>query len=381
MPIKKDENKPTKGELSRRDFLKDISFGVAGVSIFANQMSYAGLHMFGDKGHSEEKEFKMAYRRLGRTGLMVSEIGLGGHYDGPNWREKQSKEQWQREAVFKECLRWGINYFDTNAEYERKSFGLALKSTPELRDKIFIVTDINDRKETDQDTYDFLMQKIDEQLNNLQLPYVEVLRFTTVIKRTPPERLEAAIKAFKQIKKAGKAKFLAVAQHDPALLLEWINKYDEIDIIYMPYNYFASKAEEELFPAAKKKDIGIVVIKPFNKGTIFDPKLLETMKFGSGSRSVIERAEREKNERTPDDLTKGTDLTLAQASLRYILSNENISIVIPGMETIDEVRENISVAGSNKFGRLEQKILEKYSDHFHEVLPENYQWLKCWRHA
>jgi aryl-alcohol dehydrogenase-like predicted oxidoreductase len=250
----------------------------------------------------------------------------------------------------------------------------------EIREQIFIVTDINDSKETGQDTYDFLMQKINEQLANLQLPDVDILRFTTVIKRTPPERLEAAIKAFKQIKKAGKAKFLAVAQHDPELLLEWISKYDEIDVIYMPYNYFASKAEEELFPVAKRKDIGVVVIKPFNKGTIFDPKLLETMKFGSGSRSVIERAEQEKKERTPGDLTKGTSLTLAQASLRYILSNENISAVIPGMETVDEVRENVKVAGT-KFGRLERDILKRYAAHWRKALPENYQWLNEWRHS
>jgi len=371
------KDKHNKGELSRRDFLRDVSLGVAGAGIISSQMSCAGFKIFGAK----DKNSKMKYRRLGRTELIVSEISLGGHYDGPNNEQKKSKEQWQRNAVFQECFKSGINYFDTNTEYERKSLGIALKSIPGIREKINIVTDINDRQKTGPDTYDFLMKMIDEQLNNLQLPYVEVLRFTTVIKRTPPERLEAAFKAFKEIKKAGKAKFLAVAQHDPELLLEWINKYDEIDIIYMPYNYFASKAEEELFPAAKKKDIGIVVIKPFNKGTIFDPKLLETMKFGSGSRSVIERAEREKKERTPDDLTKGTDLTLAQASLRYILSNENISMVIPGMETVDEVRENIRVAGSKNFGRLDQKILEKYAAHFHEVLPENYQWLKCWRHA
>ena len=371
------DSKKYKDKLSRRDFLKDVSLGVAGASILGSQVSCAGFKMLRVK----EKNSKMNYRKLGRTGLMISEIGLGGHYDGPNNKQKKSKEQWQRNAVFQECFKSGINYFDTNTEYERKSLSIALKSLPGIREKINIVTDINDRQKTGPDTYDFLIKMIDEQLNNLKLPYVEVLRFTTVIKRTPPERLEAAFKAFKEIKKAGKAKFLAVAQHDPDLLLKWVNKYDEIDIIYMPYNYFASKAEEELFPVAKKKDIGIVVIKPFNKGTIFDPKLLETMQFGSGSRSVIERAEQEKKKRTPEDLTKGTNLTLAQASLRYILFNENISTVIPGMETVEEVRENLSIVGSSKFGKLEREMLENYATHFDTVLPQNYQWLKSWRHA
>jgi aryl-alcohol dehydrogenase-like predicted oxidoreductase len=374
---KKNENIHGKTDLNRRDFMKDISLGVAGVGLLSTQLSCSGLNIFGKKG----KASTMNYRKLGRTGLKVSEIGLGGHYDGPNNKQKKSREQWQRDAVFQECLKNGINYFDTNSEYERESFGLALKSMPGIREQITLVTDINDRKNTGPETYDFLMHMIDVQLKNLQLPSVDIFRFTTVIKRTPPERVEAAIRAFKQMKKDGKVKYLAVSQHDPDLLLEWVKKYDEIDIIYIPYNYFAPKAEEELLPLAKKKDIGIVVIKPFNKGTIFDPKLIETMKFGSGSLSVIERAEKERQERTPDDLTKGTEFTLAQASLRYILSNENITSVIPGMETIKEVRENLAIVDTVKFSEREQIMLQQYSAHFHKVLPENYQWLKCWKHA
>ncbi len=252
---------------------------------------------------------------------------------------------------------------------------------PALREKIFISTDINDRKITGAETYDFMMNKIDEQLNNLQLPSVEVLRFTPVIKRTPPERLEAAIKAFNQMKKQGKVKYFAIGQHDPELFLEWINKYDEIDIIYTPFNYFAPKGAEELFPVAKKKQIGVIVIKPFNKGTIFDPKLIEMMTMGSGTRSIMERVDNEKEDRKPEDLTQGTNLTLAQASLRYILSNDNVSMVIPGMETVDEVRENVQMGRREEIGGLDKKMLESYAAYFKSVLPEKYQWLKNWKHV
>jgi aryl-alcohol dehydrogenase-like predicted oxidoreductase len=312
---------------------------------------------------------------------MVSEIGLGGHYDGPQHQQKKSKEQWQRETVFKECLNLGINYFDSNTEYERKSLGQCLKSVPEARNKIYIATDINDRMETGGDTYDFMIKKFDEQLHTLQLPNVDVLRFTSVIKRTPPERIEAAIKAFKKIKKDGKVSYFAIGQHDPDLFLDWINHYEEIDIIYTPYNYFAPKASEELFPAAKKKDLGVIVIKPFNKGTIFDPKLIEMMTMGSGTRSIMDRVEKEKQDRKPEDLTNGTKLTLAQASLRYILANENISMVIPGMETVDEVRENVQIAGSKEFGKSVEGLLERYAANFEYIVPNKYKWLYNWKNV
>ena len=373
--------KEKKKTVNRRGFLKNMTIGITGAGMIGGQLSCAGT---GEKKNSEEqtKEPKgMDYRPLGRTGLMVSAIGLGGHYDGPLHKEKKSKEQWQRKAVFQECIKQGINYFDSNTEYERKSLRLALKSMPEVREKIFISTDINDRKITGAETYDFMMNKIDEQLNNLQLPSVEVLRFTPVIKRTPPERLEAAIKAFKQMKKQGKVKYFAIGQHDPELFLEWINKYDEIDIIYTPFNYFAPKGAEELFPVAKKKQIGVIVIKPFNKGTIFDPKLIEMMTMGSGTRSIMERVDNEKEDRKPEDLTQGTNLTLAQASLRYILSNDNVSMVIPGMETVDEVRENVQMGRREEIGGLDKKMLNNYAAYFKSVLPEKYQWLKNWKHV
>ncbi len=357
--------------ISRRGFVQ-LSAGLAGVSLFASSPL---LHC------APEAVSGMVYRRLGRTEFKVSEIGMGGHFDGPKWRDKNSKDQGQRDAVLRECIKHGVNFLDTNADYERTALGTSLAQVPEIRDKLFVVADINDKNGTADEIYDFLLKSMDDQLRQLQVSCADVMRFTTVIRRTAPDKCEAAIRAFKLLKKQGKTRFLAFSQHDPDLLLEWVNKYDEIDIIYVPYNYFASKADQELFPAAKKKDLGIIVIKPFNKGTIFDPRLAELVR-GSGARSVMERAEKEKQSRSPEDLTRGTNLTLAQASLKFILSRSEISTVIPGMETVDEVRENMKMAGAGKqLGVSENEMLEHYAAHFEEALPDDYRWLGHWKHA
>jgi len=358
--------------ISRRGFVQGLSAGLAGVSLFASSPL---LHC------APEAVGEMVYRRLGRTDFKVSEIGMGGHFDGPNWKTKNSKDQSRRDAVLRECIKHGVNYLDTNADYERTALGISLAQVPEIRDKVFVVADINDKEGSADDIYNFLVTSMDEQLRMLQVSCADVMRFTTVVRKTSPEKCEAAIRAFKLFKKQGKARFLAFSQHDPDLLLEWVNRYDEIDIIYVPYNYFASKAEQELFPAAKKKDLGIIVIKPFNKGTIFDPRLAELIR-GGGARSVLERAEKEKQSRSPEDLTRGTNLTLAQASLRFILSRPEVSTVIPGMETVEEVSENLKVAGTGKqFGMTENQVLERYAAHFEKALPDGYRWLGDWKHA
>ena len=245
---------------------------------------------------------------------------------------------------------------------------------------MLVVADVNDKDGSPQDTYRSMMTSVTEQLHNLQLPCVDVLRFTTVVRNTAPAKCEAAIRAFKQIKKQGKARYLAFSQHDPNIMLEWIERYEEIDIVYMPYNYFASKADQELFPLARKKDLGIVVIKPFNKGTIFDPRLAQLIK-GSGSLSVLGRAEKEGEGRNPEDLTRGTGLTLAQASLRFILSRPEVSTVIPGMETVEEVRENLKAAHGAACGPAEKRLLAGYCGHCKNALPLDYRWLCDWRRA
>ncbi len=375
----KDKTNRNSRAFGRREFIKKASLGATGIGILTSELSCSGINIFSKKTGKKKEAGPMLYRRLGRTDLMVSEIGLGGHYNGPKWQEKKSNEQWQREAVFRECLKNGINLFDTNTEYERESLGKILQLIPEFREELYIVTDINDQEQTGSEIYDYLMEMIDVQLNNLQLPSVDILRFTTVIKKTPSERLEAAFKAFHKMKKDGKVKYLALSQHDPELLTKWVNKYDEIDIIYVPYNYFAPRAEDELFKTAKKKDMGIVIIKPFNKGTIFNPELADLI-VGSGSRSILDRVEQEKEQRTPESLIQGTNLSLAQASLGYILANESISTVIPGMETVEEVRENVSIVGS-KFGNLERSLLDKYTTKITDALPPNYRWLNHWCHA
>lgn len=375
----KDKTNRNSREFGRREFIKKASLGAAGMGMLAGELSCSGLNVFGRNRGKNLEASQMRFRRLGRTEVMVSEIGLGGHYNGPRWQDKKSKEQWQRVAVFKECLKNGINLFDTNTEYERESLGKILQLIPEFREKLYIVTDINDQQQTSSETYDYLMKMIDAQLVTLQLSKIDILRFTTVIKKTPPERLEAAFKAFHKMKREGKVRYFAVSQHDPELLMKWVNKYDEIDIIYVPYNYFAPRAEDELFDAAKKKDMGIVIIKPFNKGTIFNPELADLIE-GSGSRSILDRVEQEKEQRTPESLIQGTNLTLAQASLSYILTNESVSTVIPGMETVEEVRENVSIVGS-KFGNLERSLLDKYATKITDALPPNYRWLNHWCHA
>ena len=374
----KEREHKIENNLDRRNFLKDFSKKFLSVGFLLSKLPEYNLSMLTKVELSKKEGFKLKKRKLGRTNLLVSEIGLGGHYNGLGWQEKDSKNQDLREVVVRKTLEYGINYFDTNDDYERKSLGLIFKKMPGIREKIYLVADINDKKENKEETKRYLLDRIDEQLKMLQVDYVDVMRFTCIANKTPDENIKGAIEAFQQMKKDGKARFLAVAQHDPDLLLRWINKWNEFDIIYTPYSYLIQRAQERLFPEAKKKNIGIICIKPFAKGTLFKFKDIKELNFGgSGFRDIRNRLERES--RDLKDLMMDENISLARATLKFILSNDNISTVIPGMETPEEVSDNVLASGAGKIRKSEINLLERSIHGFDSLLPENYLWLKKWK--
>lgn len=368
--------KEKENNIDRRNFLKDFSINFLSAGLLLPRLLRNNLSKLSN--FSVKNEFKVKKRKLGKTNLWVSEIGLGGHYNGLGWQEKDSKNQELREAVVRKTLEYGINYFDTNGDPERKSLGLIFKKMPGIREKIYLVADINDRRDNKEETKEFLLEQIDKQLEMLQVDYVDVMRFTCVANKTPDENVEGAIEAFQQMKRDGKARFLAVAQHDPDLLLRWITKWNEFDVIYTPYSYLIQKAQERLFPEAKKRNIGIICIKPFAKGTLFKFKDIKELNFGgSGFRDVKNRLEKEN--RDIKNLPMNENISLARTTLKFILSNDNISMVIPGMETPEEVGDNVLASGAGEIRKSEIHRLEKNKHSFDSLLPDGYLWLKKWK--
>jgi hypothetical protein len=89
------EKHPRETGITRRNFLRNAAIGVGSGCTLTNLSYGVGG---GTNSFVGEAAARMTYRRLGRTGLMVSSVGLGGHYNGPTHREKKADEQWMRDA-------------------------------------------------------------------------------------------------------------------------------------------------------------------------------------------------------------------------------------------------------------------------------------------
>ena len=148
------ERPSNRKELSRRDFLKNSSF----VGIGAIASSVAADHSATGEQVDTSKilnyNSKMRYRRLGKTGLVLSEIGIGGHWRAP-WRERSHGWWWgkfiddedpavpeevsqNRTDVVSVCIEAGVNHLDITGLAEAMGFGAALKGR---RDKMIVAAD------------------------------------------------------------------------------------------------------------------------------------------------------------------------------------------------------------------------------------------------
>ncbi len=196
----------------------------------------------------------MEYRRLGRTGLKVSVLGVGCGY--------LSMTDYQVGVrLLERALELGVNYFD--GRYGDSSAKLA-PLIARNRERCVLVTKTNDATATGA------MARVEEDLAELQTDYIDVylLRVYTqdMVKQAfaPGGAMEGLLKAREQ----GKVRFVGLSGHsDPSVLIAGIET-GLVDVILFPLNIVRREALDELIPLAIKQDVGLAVMKPVSVGTL-----------------------------------------------------------------------------------------------------------------
>ncbi|MEZ5400852.1 MAG: aldo/keto reductase [Bryobacteraceae bacterium] len=208
-------------------------------------------------------------RTLGKTGLRVSIMGLGGARIGNLDDGKEA------EAVIRRCYDLGVNYFDSAAAgaygLSQKRYGPVLKS---VRDKIVYGTKTRNRSAT-QSQLD-----LDQSLANLQTDYIDLYQIHNVINDEDIEFIfgpKGVMETVEKARKAGKVRFVGVTGHTtPAVLNKIIGMYDFATVL-MPLSVTdggnAQKSfEQQTLPLAKKKGMGVIAMKVLGAGAILKNK-------------------------------------------------------------------------------------------------------------
>ncbi len=379
-------------KIERRTFLGQTAGLVAGLSV----ASAGCARLAKEKPPADVSTIisynpKMNYRRLGKTGLYVSEVSLGGHWknrSGGRYWDRFSKDEVpqdvakNRTEVVSACIDAGINMVDITTAAECCSYGLALKGR---RDKFLVAADdhVLSIRHPEYRTVERQVVCVEECLRRLQMDYMDIWRPQAMMDGTnTDDELKVLVETFQKVHDQGKVRFLGISSHDRDFLKHVIETFPELQMIIFPCTAKTKartapsrplKPEDvvekdagaggkdfstSIFDAVKKHDVGVVTIKPFSGGNLF-PKPAEFPVLGAGAK---------------------TDHDLARLTLQCILVNDAISATVPGMTTVYEV-ENNAYASYTRTASLDwqdMKILMEATDRMWASLPDDYAWLRNW---
>jgi predicted aldo/keto reductase-like oxidoreductase len=222
------------------------------------------------------KDGDMIYRTLGRTGVSISAIGLGGYHIGSVESDDESIR------IIRSAIDRGITFMDNSWDYHdgtsEKRMGEALQDG--YRQKVFLMTKFDGRTKNEA------MKQIDESLKRMKTDHLDLLQIHEIIRLEDPDRVFAdggAIEALTEAKKSGKTRFVGFTGHkDPMVHMRMLEKAAEhafhFDTVQMPLNvmdaHFRS-FEKIVLPILVQKGIGVLGMKSMGSSVILESKAVK----------------------------------------------------------------------------------------------------------
>lgn len=296
----------------------------------------------------------MQYRRFGRTGWKVSEIGYG-MWGLAGWKESDDKET---ERALHKAVELGCNFFDTAWGYgsglSEQILGKLIKSHPGK--KLYAATKVPPKnrawppkpgsKIEDVFPEDYIVEYAEKSLKNLGVDAIDLLQFH-VWEDAWADRDEWK-NAVTKLKQQGKVVEwgVSVNRWEPENGMKALETglFSAVQVIY---NIFDQNPEDKLFPLCEKLDIGIIARVPFDEGTLTGQLNYDT---------VFPEGDWRNTYFVPENLKSSVDhanalkplipkgMTMADMALRFILSNKQVGTIIPGMRKLKNVEANIATS-------------------------------------
>jgi len=312
----------------------------------------------------------MQYRRLGKTGLKVSEISLGSWLTYGGYVENE-----QAAKTIHKAYELGINFFDTANVYRggeaEKVVGKALKEYPResyvLATKVFwpMGEGVNDRGLSRK----HIMEQAHLSLKRLDVDYVDIYYAHRYDVETP---LEETLRAFDDLVTQGKVLYIGVSEWTATQILDAVHIADKrlLDriVVNQPvYNMFNRYIEKEVIPISKEHGIGQVVFSPLAQGMLTGKyKQGESAPAGSrlsdpNAKIFLERYLTPENFERIDKLQEiahELGISLAQLALAWVLREENVASALIGASKPEQVEENVKAVGIKLTNDLLTKIEE-----------------------
>lgn len=289
----------------------------------------------------------MKYRPLGSTGLRVSEIGfgswaIGGNQFGNSYGPTEDEESLRAITA---AVDSGCTFFDSADVYghghSEELLGRALKGR---RKDVYLATkggsDFYHVPPRLNFSESHLQFAVEESLKRLGTDYIDLYQL-----HNPPFSVIEGGRLFEpleKLKSQGKIRFYGISIHDPqeGLLAMKVAKPATIQVVY---NWLRRDAAEELFPKAVAEGVGIIAREPlangfltggYSKDSVFPVGDIRHQWPSKYQTQLLSQVESFRKSLGPSTLPP------AQAAIRFVLSQQAVSVVIPGCKTAQQAAEN-----------------------------------------
>ena len=314
----------------------------------------------------------MNYRKLGRTGLEVSEVGYGAWGIGKDaWIGAEDDESLR---ALNRAIDLGLNFIDTALAYgEGHSERLVGQVVREREETVYVATKIPPKNRIwpapsglhpdEVFPKDYVRECTETSLKNLGFEAIDVQQFHVWSDEWVGRG--GWLEAVEELKGEGKIRFFGVSinDHQPGNAVKLIET-GVVDTVQVIYNVFDQSPEDELFPACQEHDVGVIVRVPFDEGALTGRITSDTTFDEDDFRNDYFRGDRKQQvyERVQAIISElgVTDDEVAGVALRYVLSHPAVSTVIPGMRSVRNVERNIAVADGKGLSRDQAQALKAH---------------------
>jgi aryl-alcohol dehydrogenase-like predicted oxidoreductase len=264
----------------------------------------------------------MEYRTLGRTGLKVSEIGLG---TSQTFRIPASEDEDLCRRIVNEALDRGINFFDTAPSYGESEKTLGRVLAPRRAEAI-IATKVGapDAKTA--------RESIERSFERLGVDTIDLMQIHSL------KAWREVTPVIEEYRSKGRVRFIGLTTRDPSKHPQMMEamRTGAYDTVQIMYSLAERTCTEELLPLATEMNIGVIILRALLG--LLAPDILTTE---AGPESLHAA-----NERGAFDFMKPLGAaTPGQALLKYVLAHPAVSTIIPATSKVERIAENVAASG------------------------------------
>lgn len=297
----------------------------------------------------------MKYRKFGKNGPEVSEIGFGAWAIGGSWGEQSDRDSLE---ALDTALDLGVNFIDTAAGYgDGKSERIIGGFLKQRSERVYVCTKtppvagkwppspycrIEERYPES-----YLRRNVEQRMKNLQVDYLDVLLLHTWTRAWNDRPV--ALEILHKMKSEGLIGQVGIStpEHDQNCVIQ-LMRDGMVDVLQVIYNIFEQEPAAQLLPVAMETGTGIIIRVAFDEGVLtgkykgnetFGPDDFRSNYFaGDRLERGVRRTEKIKEE------FKGSGYSMPELALKFALTHEAVSTVIPGIRNRSQALMNIAVS-------------------------------------